>query len=87
MGYLKNIFSRHDRVLVREGALPVHVHKREDHVDDATHTSLPLGRLKYRPRYFFLFDDMLIQVRRQTRALLSVHSSLTYLIPKNVVVR
>jgi hypothetical protein len=58
-----NIFSRPDRILVKEDTLPIHVLKKEETEDEESRANLVLGTLKFRKRYFFLFDDMLVEVR------------------------
>jgi len=57
-----HIFSRTDRRVVKEDTLPVH--ELDPTLDAETRMSLKLGQLKFRMRYFFLFDDMLLEVRQ-----------------------
>lgn len=46
---------------MKEGTLPVHI--VDQSLDKASRRALNQGALKFRKRYFFLFDDMLIEVR------------------------
>ncbi len=58
----KDIFSRVDRQLIREGALLIR------DVKDAASGTMSLKKPDWKEHYFFLFDDFLLEVTKPTKA-------------------